>query len=115
MKIEILSTLPFGNKRLLKVRAKQGGEVVLDKFVEVDANAAVTLRSRRRALGLRRATMAAGIGVRVADVVEIERGEASEERLKHYAGWLTRMERWSVDERARQLELGRRGERFRVP
>ena len=114
MKIEILSTLPFGQKELLKVRASQGSEPVLDKFVEVDADVVAALRSRRRALGLTRKQMAAGIGMRLADVAEIERGEASDGRMNHYAGWLERMERWPADERERQIELARRGERFRV-
>ena len=114
MKIEILSALPFGKKELLKVRASQGDETVLDKFVEVEADAVTALRSRRRALGLTRKAMAAGIGMRPSDVAEIERGEASDIRLTHYAAWLARMERWPAEERARQVAAAGRGERFRV-
>lgn len=56
-------------------------------------SAFATLRSRRRALGLTRAEMAAGIAMRLADVAEIERGEASDIRMNHYAGWLGKIER----------------------
>lgn len=82
--------------------------------MNVRPSALAALRSRRRALGLRRDAMAAGLGMRLADVAEIERGEASDARLNHYAQWLARMERWSREDREKQLELARRGERFRV-
>lgn len=72
------------------------------------------LRSRRRTLGLTRKAMAAGIAMRLADVAEIERGEASDIRMNHYAGWLGKIERWSAEERERQVAHARRGERFRI-
>lgn len=78
------------------------------------ADPLATLRSRRRAVGLTPAAMAAGIGMRLADVVEIERGEASDVRMNHYAAWLARIERWSAEERERQVLHAQRGERFRV-
>lgn len=77
-------------------------------------SAFATLHSRRRVLGLTRAEMAAGIAMRLADVAEIERGEASDIRMNHYAGWLGKIERWSAEERERQVAHARRGERFRV-
>lgn len=72
------------------------------------------LRSRRRTLGLTRKAMAAGIAMRPADVAEIERGEAADIKMNHYAAWLGRIERWSTEERERQREFARRGERFKV-
>lgn len=70
------------------------------------------LRHRRRSFGFTVEEMAVGIGLRRAEVREIESGTASNTMLNHYAGWLGRMDRWSIDERDQQQLRARKGERF---
>jgi hypothetical protein len=64
------------------------------------------------ALGASEELIAAGIGLRQAEIREIERGEALDEALDHYADWLTRIEAWSPDERERQYLRARLGRLF---
>jgi hypothetical protein len=47
--------------------------------------------------------MAAGIGLRVDQVAEIEEGTASDALRNLYAQWLDRLEAWPADKRASQL------------
>jgi hypothetical protein len=47
--------------------------------------------------------MAAGIGLRVDQVTEIEEGMASDALRNLYAQWLDRLEAWPADKRASQL------------
>ncbi len=72
------------------------------------------LRARRQALGATVEIMAVGVVQRAADIREIERGEASNAALNHYAAWLTRIERWSPEERERQYAAASSGRRFLV-
>ncbi|MMZ70844.1 hypothetical protein D1872_340050 [compost metagenome] len=58
--------------------------------------------------------MAAGTGLRLTEILEIEIHEASDAALNHYAAWLTRIERWSPDERERQFAAAGEGRRFRL-
>ncbi len=64
------------------------------------------------ALGANVKIMADGMGVRRAQIHQIERLEASDAVLNQYETWLKRMECWSLDERERQFENARRGRRF---
>jgi hypothetical protein len=61
------------------------------------------LQRRRRRLGATRRAMAAGIGLRVDQVTEIEQGIASDALRNLYAQWLDRLESWPADKRASQL------------
>jgi hypothetical protein len=47
--------------------------------------------------------MAAGTGLRIDQVAEIEEGSASDALRNLYAQWLDRLEAWPADERASQL------------
>jgi hypothetical protein len=47
--------------------------------------------------------MAAGTGLRVDQVTEIEEGTASDALRNLYAQWLDRLEAWPADKRASQL------------
>lgn len=67
---------------------------------------------RREALGLDRSEMAAGIGLTLADIVEIESGQAPTSIAEHYAAWLDRIERWPAEVREFQLAAAQAGERF---
>lgn len=64
------------------------------------------------ALGLTLPQMAAGIGMRPHDVEEIERLQASEDQLNHYATWLKRIEGWTTTERQNRFQRARLGQRF---
>ena len=70
------------------------------------------LAGRRQDLGLTVDEMASGIGMRRYEVEEIERHEASEERLNHYATWLKRIEAWSPIERTNRFQRAKQGHRF---
>lgn len=70
------------------------------------------LRRRREALGLSESDMAAGIALRTAEIRDIEAGAASDAMLNHYAGWLSRIEGWSIEELAHQKAAAQRGGRF---
>ena len=61
------------------------------------------LLGRRRRLGATRRAMAAGIGLRVDQIAEIEEGTASDALRNLYAQWLDRLEGWPADKRASQL------------
>ena len=57
--------------------------------------------------------MAAGLGMSVADVLDIEKGLAMDNRVTHYAAWLTRVEAWSAGKRERASQAANReGRRF---
>lgn len=71
------------------------------------------LRVRRTALGFTRGQMAAGIGIPLREVHEIERGTASDAMSCQYVDWVTTMEKWPADVREEQLKLARNSERFR--
>lgn len=70
------------------------------------------LAGRRQDLGLTLEQMAAGIGLRPAEVAEIEALDAAEDRLNHYATWLRRIEQWTADERGSRFGRARQGQRF---
>jgi hypothetical protein len=71
------------------------------------------LRGRRQDLGATIKEMAAGLSMSVADVLDIEKGVAMDNRVTHYAAWLTRMEAWSAGKRERALQAANReGRRF---
>src|SRR5262249_19676260 len=61
------------------------------------------LQGRRRLLGATRRAMAAGIGLRIDQVTEIEEGTAPDALRNLYAQWLERLEGWPADKRASQL------------
>jgi len=49
----------------------------------------------------------------VADVLDIQNSVAMDNRVMHYAAWLTRMEAWSAGKRERALQAANReGRRF---
>ena len=49
----------------------------------------------------------------VADVLDIEKGVAMDNRVMRYAAWLTRLEAWSAGKRERALQAANReGRRF---
>ncbi len=70
------------------------------------------LRRRRKALGFTRGQMAAGLGLHLGEVHEIEQGIAIEAMRNYYVDWLTEMETWPASVRAAQLKLARDSERF---
>lgn len=70
------------------------------------------LRSRRMALGASEELMAAGMGLRVAELRAIERGEAMDAQLDLYAVLLDRIESWSAEDREVQFLIARMGRRF---
>jgi hypothetical protein len=71
------------------------------------------LAARRRVAGASIEGMAAGIGLSLAEIREIESGAASHELRDHYARWLDIIETWSADKRAQQLLAAiDRGRRF---
>jgi hypothetical protein len=71
------------------------------------------LAGRRLALGATVDTMANGLGLVPGDVIEIEQGQASDDRLNHYATWLKRMETWPEAKRVAEiLAAGSDGRRF---
>ena len=71
------------------------------------------LRSRRIALGASEELMAAGMGLSVAEIRTIERGDVTDEKLDSYAALLTKIESWSAEEREVQYPFARMGRRFR--
>lgn len=71
------------------------------------------LRGRRRDLGASIKEMAAGLGMSVADILDIEKGVAMDSRVTHCAAWLTRMETWSAGKREHALQAAnRQGRKF---
>jgi hypothetical protein len=57
--------------------------------------------------------MAAGLGMSVADILDIEKGVAMDSNVTHYAAWLTRMETWSAGKREHALQAAnRQGRKF---
>lgn len=71
------------------------------------------LMGRRRRLGASREAMAAGIGLRVSEVVEIEEARAPDSLRNFYAQWLDRLESWPEEKRSTQLLAAVEGQRFR--
>ena len=61
------------------------------------------LRGRRPDVGATVKEMAVGLSMSIADVADIEEGTAADDRVSHYAAWLTRMEAWSTGKREREL------------
>jgi hypothetical protein len=70
------------------------------------------LRGRRQDIGATVKQMAAGLGMRTSDILNIESGIAADDRVGHYAAWLTRMESWSAGKRERELQMAQQGHRF---
>jgi transcriptional regulator with XRE-family HTH domain len=70
------------------------------------------LRGRRQDLGVTVNEMAAGLGMSICDIVDIEKGTGASDGINHYAAWLTRMEAWSDGKRERELRGTRQGQRF---
>lgn len=64
------------------------------------------------ALGASEELMAAGMGLRVAELRAIERGEAMDAQLDLYAVLLDRIESWSAEDREVQFLIARMGRRF---
>jgi len=75
-------------------------------------NQSTNLSDRRRRLGASRETMAAGLGLPVESVKAIEDGAASAQEHDQYSTWLSRIENWPADERARQFLAAGKGGRF---
>jgi DNA-binding XRE family transcriptional regulator len=70
------------------------------------------LSKRRRQLGASRETMAAGLGLPVDALKNIEDGAAADQLYDQYAAWLGRIETWPEDVRARQFRIAGKGGRF---
>jgi transcriptional regulator with XRE-family HTH domain len=70
------------------------------------------LQGRRQDLHLTVEEFAAGIGVPVREIREIENGRGSDQRQNQYAAWLTRIESWPAGKRERELKAARIGQRF---
>ncbi len=64
------------------------------------------LASRRRHAGASREAMAAGLGLRLEDIQEIEEGRASQEVANQYGQWLDRIESWPSEKRAQDVTAG---------
>ena len=70
------------------------------------------LSDRRRRLGASRETMAAGLGLPVDSLKAIEDGTAPDQHYGTYETWLSRIEAWPADTRARQFRAAGKGGRF---
>ena len=70
------------------------------------------LRGRREALGATREQMAAGLGIEPDELLAMEEGTASDERLGFYAAWLSRLEAAAQGRRNQQLKRAFDGMRF---
>jgi hypothetical protein len=70
------------------------------------------ISERRRRVGASRETMAAGIGLTIEDVRQVENGTASEALRTQYVTWLSRVENWSAKQRQEQLFAAGTGRRF---
>lgn len=70
------------------------------------------LRRRRQALGFTRGQMAAGTGLGLRTVHMLEQGGGSDGDAEEYSSWLTKMEGWSGDVVATQLQRARNSQRF---
>ena len=73
---------------------------------------AAALSDRRRRLGASRETMAAGLGLPVDALKAIEDGMAPDQHYGAYETWLSRIEAWPPDMRARQFRAAGKGARF---
>ena len=71
------------------------------------------LRGRRHDLGIGVRDMAAGLGVGLGRLLNIEAGTATDEDKTFYRTWLSRIEGWSSGERHLQLKGASVGHRFR--
>jgi hypothetical protein len=67
------------------------------------------LRGRRQDLGATVKEMSLGLGMSIADILSIEKGTAEDQRVGHYAAWLTRMESWSAGKKERELRIAHQG------
>lgn len=70
------------------------------------------LRSRRMALGASEELIAIGMGLGVAEIRAIERGDATDAQLDLYAALLSQIEGWSAEDREVQYLFARLGRRF---
>jgi hypothetical protein len=71
------------------------------------------LRGRRQDLGVSVKEMATGLDMSIADIVDIEEGgSAANDRVGHYAAWLTRMEAWPTGKKERELRAAQQRHRF---
>ena len=73
---------------------------------------ATDLKGRRQDLQLTVEEFAAGIGVPVPEIQELENGRGSDQRRNQYAAWLTRIESWPAGKREREANAARTGQRF---
>jgi hypothetical protein len=73
------------------------------------------LAARRRRAGASREAMAAGLGLKPDQILEIEAGHAADELVEVYVQWLDRIEAWPAEKRAQQLLAAIDGAKRFVP
>ena len=70
------------------------------------------LRGRREAMGATTRQMAVGLGVDLDELLAMEGGAASHDRLGFYAAWLSRLETAAPGRRQQMLKRAIYGMRF---
>jgi hypothetical protein len=71
--------------------------------VNITNPANLDLATRRRRVGVSIEAIAAGLGLKPAEIREIEGGTASDALRDHYIAWLDRIEAWQEDKRFERL------------
>jgi transcriptional regulator with XRE-family HTH domain len=70
------------------------------------------LRGRREALGATTKQMATGLGIELRELLALEHGTVSGDRLSYYAAWLSRLEASAQGRRSEQIKRAIDGMRF---
>jgi hypothetical protein len=73
---------------------------------------AMDLRGRREDFGATMKEMSLGLGMSIAEILNIEKGAAGDDNVGLYAACLTRMESWSAGKKERELRIAQQGQRF---
>lgn len=83
-----------------------------DRDDEEFARQVAQLGSRRKVLGVTQQEMANGLRWSLRDVLDVEKGVASDAYLLMYHDWLDRLERMNADARQSAIARARDGSRF---
>ena len=70
------------------------------------------LRGRREALGASTQQIATGLGIDLREVLALEDGASTDDRLNFYVAWLSRLEATTPGRRQQLLQLAIEGTRF---
>jgi hypothetical protein len=86
-----------------------------DEIDDGQASRIAQLETRRKHLGLTPESMAAGLSWSARDVLDVERGVASDPYMQMFFDWLERLERMPPDRLKANIERAARGEKFNPP